>query len=136
MSRINPLDHNPIIERDYLTGEPLEVARQLRERYYQENFYPQAIHNQDQNINPYMWSSNSCNRVKNNTDFKINEERENLFTPLFSFLRRTSNFRPFTTRDPVIREELGELPQGIVRHQNVSRQQRQSRFDRNRQIHK
>ena len=55
MSRINPLDHNPIIYNDI---SPIDLI-------YQKNIsIPQALHNQDQSINPYMWSATSCNMRK------------------------------------------------------------------------
>jgi hypothetical protein len=158
MSRINPLDDNPIIETDYLTGEPLEVARQLREVYCQE-ITVEALHNQDQRINPYIWSHTPCNWLKTNTDF-INKkelekkEEENHF---FNFIRRDTPIRPFQSHseNPLLnlRQEEIELPPPRIVEQSRSRQQqRQERlnryrqqpirehrlvlFDRNRQNHK
>jgi hypothetical protein len=148
MSRINPLDDNPIIETDYLTGEPLEVARQTRELYYQqfrEQISPvEALHNQDQAINTYMWSYRPCNKIKNNTDFIMGEEKKEEENPFITFLRRnnlSTRFRrplPFNTDNSLVRlrQEPIELPPRILSPQRTRQQQRQSRFDRNRQLHK
>jgi len=146
MSRINPLDDNPIIETDYLTGEPLEVARQTRELYYQqfrEQIPVEALHNQDQAINPYMWSHRPVDLLKC-SNYYINVEEKEEENPFLTFLRRnhlpTRTFRPlpFNSNNSLVRlrQEPIELPPRILSPQRTRQQQRQSRFDRNRQLHK
>jgi hypothetical protein len=80
MSRINPLDHNPIID---IYNNDLTTIHLINQKYI-----PQALHNQDQSIDPYMWSSSSCNatgkaRIQTRTN------------PIQNMINLTYNTEPF-----------------------------------------
>jgi hypothetical protein len=100
MSRINPLDHNPIIDIIYNDLTPIHLINQ--------KYIPQALENQDQSIDPYMWSSSSCNATG-----KARIQIPDL----------TYNIEPV-------------FPTSTLPRRLTAREQRQERFNRNRQFHK
>jgi hypothetical protein len=140
MSRINPLDDNPII--DYYTNYDTDTEpRHYIEPMIQRTYYPQALQNQDQGFNTLYQHIIMTNY--SHIPQALQNQHQNIISTIQPLYSMRHIDRPIEQIEQIINagERLVSNPEPVfptsrLPRRLTAREQRQERLNRNRQNHK